>query len=77
MRPVAVTVLAVPTAAEAKVAAPPLQLTTSAPMTPLSVQPLSVAAMVLSYVLFAAVTLGVTVAAVMLAVVVAVVDERA
>ncbi len=35
----AVTVLAVPTAAEAKVAVPPVQLTTSAPITPLSVQP--------------------------------------
>src|SRR5258705_929852 len=50
------------------------QVTTSAPMTPLSVQ-LVVAAVVLSYVLFVAVIAGVTVAAVMLAVVVAVVDD--
>src|SRR5258705_11669447 len=52
------------------------QVTTSAPMTPLSVQ-LVVAAVVLSYVLFVAVIAGVTVAAVMLAGVVAVVDDRA
>ncbi len=71
----AVTVLAVPTADEANVAPPP-HVTTSAPITPLSVQ-LAVAAVVPSYVLFVAVIAGVTVAAVMLAVVVAVVDDRA
>ncbi len=73
VRPVAVTVLPVPTPEEAKLPVP-LQVTTSAPSTPVSVQ-LIVAAVVPLYALFGDVTLGATVAVVTLAVVVAVVDE--
>src|SRR5258705_9850851 len=67
--------MAVPTAAEANVAVPPVQVTTSAPITPVSVQPLNVAPVVPLYVLLPAVTLAVTVAPVMSAVVVAFVDD--
>src|SRR5258705_4391484 len=72
-RPVAVTVLPVPTLADAKVAAAALHVTVSPPSTPVSVQPVIVAAVVWSYALVAAVTVAVTVAVVMFAVVVAVV----
>src|SRR2546421_2647966 len=73
-RSLLVTVFAAPTPAEAKLPVP-LQVTTSAPTTPVSVQ-LIVALDVLSYVLLAAVIAGVSVAAVMLAVVDAVVEAR-
>ena len=62
-----------PTLGVANVAVPPVQLTTSPPTTPVSVQLVSVALVVPSYALFAAVTVGVSVAAVIAAVVVAVV----
>ena len=73
---VAVTVLPLPTLAVAKVFGPAAeQVTTSAPITPVREQRVIVAAVVPSYTLLPAVTLGVTVAAVMLAVVVAEVEE--
>src|SRR5258705_8815625 len=68
-----VTVLPVPTAAVSKVPVP-LQVTTSVPTTPVSVQAMA-ALEVSSYVLLVAVMAGVSVAAVMLAVVVAVVAD--
>src|SRR2546423_13451754 len=64
-RSLLLTVLALPTPAEAKLPVP-LQVTTSVPTTPVSVQ-LIVALDVLSYVLLAAVIAGVSVAAVILA----------
>ena len=67
------TVLPVPTLADAN-AAVPVQVTTSPPTTPVSVQLASVALVVPSYGLFVTVTVGVAVAAVIAAVVVAVVD---
>jgi hypothetical protein len=70
--PVAVTVLPVPTLADAKVALPVVQLTMSPLRTPASVQLVIVALVVPSYALLAALTVVVTVAAVMVAVVVAV-----
>jgi hypothetical protein len=54
-----VTAFPVPTLAVAN-AAVPVQLTTSPPITPLSVHPASVALAVPSYPLFAAVTVGAT-----------------
>ena len=74
----AVTVLPVPTAALAKFAPLPLQLTlaVSPASTPVSEQFVIVAAVVPSYVLFAAVIVAVTVTPVMFAVVVAVVDDN-
>ncbi len=59
VNPVAVTVLPVPTVAESKPAVP-LQPSTSPPTAPETVQLVSVAAVVPSYVLFDAVTAGVT-----------------
>jgi hypothetical protein len=71
--PVAVTVLAVPTLADANVALPAAHVTVSPLITPVSVQFVIVALVVVSYGLFAAVTVAVIVAAVMFAVVVAIV----
>jgi hypothetical protein len=73
VRPVAVTILPVPTLADANVAPAAAQLTVSPPRTPVSVQVVIVALDVVSYGLFATVTVAVTVIAVMFAVVVAVV----
>ena len=53
----------------------PVHATTSPPSAPVTVQLVSVALVVPSYTLFAAVTAGVTVSAVIAAVVVAVVDD--
>ncbi len=69
------TVFPVPTLALSKNAGP-VHPTPSAATTPLTKQFVSVALVVPSYALFAAVIDGVTVAAEILAVVVAVVDER-
>src|SRR5438309_11657425 len=71
--PLTVTVLPVPTLADAKPAVP-VHVTTSPVITPVSVQVVSVALVVPSYGLFATMTVGVTVSAVIAAVVVAVVD---
>ncbi len=68
------TVLPVPTVALSK-AATPVQATRSPLTAPVTVQVVSVAAVVPSYVLFAAVITGVTTAAVISAAVVAVVDD--
>ena len=75
LKPVAVTVLPVPTAAVVKVAVPPVKLTTSVPMAALNVRVLMVAAVVPSYSLFDAVMDGVSTLAVISAVVVALVEE--
>jgi hypothetical protein len=64
----------VPTLAVSNVATPALQLTASLPTTPVSVQLVTVALVVPSYIFAAAATVAVTVAAVIVAVVVAVVD---
>ena len=72
--PLTVTVLPMPTLAESK-AAVPVQVTTSPPRTPPSVQLVSVALVVPLYGLLATATVGVTFAAVIAAVVVAVVLE--
>ena len=69
--PVAVTVLPVPTLADAKVPPAALHVTVSPPKTPVSVQPVIVAVVAWSYALFDAVTDAVTIAVVMFAVVVA------
>jgi hypothetical protein len=74
--PVTVTVLPTPTLGVSNVAAPGLQLTASLPTTPVSVQLVTVAEVVPSNVLFAAVTVAVTVAALIVAVVTAVVLAR-
>jgi hypothetical protein len=71
--PVAVTVLLVPTLADANVALPAVHVTVSPPITPVRVQLVIVALVVVSYALFAAVTVAVTLTAVIFAVVVAVV----
>jgi hypothetical protein len=71
--PVAVTVLPTATFASANVAAPALHVTVSPAMTPPNVQPVMLAVVVLSYGLFAAVTVAVTLAAVIDAVAAAVV----
>ncbi|MNC98394.1 hypothetical protein D3C83_163340 [compost metagenome] len=73
--PLAVTVLPVSTFASANVAAP-VHATTSPPSAPVTVQLVSVAAVVPSYGLSAAVITGVTVSAVIAAVVAAVVEAR-
>jgi hypothetical protein len=70
--PVPVTSLPVPTLAVAN-AAVPVQLTTSPPIAPLSVQIVSAALVVASYTLFAALIVGVRLTAVIAADVVAVV----
>src|SRR5256885_16669260 len=74
-RSLLVTVLAVPTPADAKLPVP-LQVTTSVPTTPVSVQ-LMAAFDVPSYALLVPVIAGVSVAALMLAVVDALVEESA
>src|SRR5206468_678954 len=73
VRPLTATVLPVPTLAEPN-AAVPVQVTTSPPTTPASVQLVTVALVVPSYGLFATMTVGVTVTAVIAAVVVAVAE---
>ena len=71
LKPVAVTVLPVPTDAVPNVAVPPVKLTTSLPIALLKVRVLIVADVVPSYSLFDAVMEGVNTLAVMFAVVVA------
>src|SRR5256714_8994625 len=75
VRSLLLTVLAVPTPADAKLPVP-LQVTTSVPTTPVSVQ-LMAAFDVPSYALLVPVIAGVSVAALMLAVVHALVEESA
>ena len=75
MSPLTVTVLPAPTAADPN-AALPVQLTASAPITPVSTQLASAALVVPSYGLLDTATVGVSVTAVITAVVVAVVDAR-
>ena len=75
LKPDAVTVLPVPTAAVPKVAVPPAKVTTSVPTAALNVRVLIVAAVVPSYSLLDAVIDGVNTLAVMSAVVVALVEE--
>ena len=75
LKPFAVTVLPVPTAAVVKVAVPPVRVTTSVPTAALNVRVLMVAVVVPSYSLFDAVIEGVNILAVMSAVVVALVEE--
>ena len=60
VNPLAVTVLPAPTLAVSNVAEPALQLTTSLPTTPVSVQLVTVALVEPSYALFAAAIAGVT-----------------
>jgi hypothetical protein len=72
VRPVAVTVLPVPTFVVSNVAEPVAHVTASPLNTPLSVHVVIVAVIVWSYGLFAAATDAVSITAVMLAVVVAV-----
>jgi hypothetical protein len=74
--PVAVTVFPTPTLAVLKVAAAAPHVTVSPAITPLSVQPVMLAVVVLSYVLFAAVTAAVSAGAAIDAVVVAVVLDN-
>ena len=74
MRPVTVTLFPVPTLAVSNAAVPAVQVTTSLPTTPVSVQLVTVALVVPSYGLLAAVTVALTVTAVIAAVVVAVVE---
>ena len=62
LRPVAVTVFPVPKFLSAKVAVPPVRLTSSVPITPVSVRVRIVAAVVPSYTLLSAVICGSTVA---------------
>ena len=75
LKPVAVTVLPVPTEEPEKVAVPPVKVTTSVPTAALNVRVLIVAAVVPSYSLFDAVIDGVSTLAVISAVVVALVEE--
>ena len=75
LKPFAVTVLPVPTAAVVKVAVPPVKVTTSLPIALLKLRVLIVAAVVPSYSLFDAVIDGVNTLAVISAVVVALVEE--
>ena len=76
LKPVAVTVLPVPTEELEKVAVPPVKVTTSVPNAELNVRVLMVAAVVPSYSLFDAVIEGVNILAVMSAVVVALVEDN-
>ena len=71
------TVLPAPTVGVSNVAGPHAHVTTSPAITPLSVHPVTVAGVVPSYTLFAAVTVAVRTFAVMLAVVVALVADSA
>src|SRR5437868_6295835 len=74
VRPVMVTVLLTPIDESAKLATPPVSVTTSGEMTPPSERVLIVAAVVASNDLSNTVTVGVTVAAVMFALAVVLVD---
>ena len=76
LKPDAVTVFPVPTAAVVKVAVPPVKLTTSVPMAALNVRVLIVAAVVPSYSLFDAVMDGVNTLTVISAVVVALFEDN-
>ena len=75
LKPVAVTVLPVPTEELEKVAVPPVKVTTSVPTAVLNIRVLIVAVVVPSYSLFDAVMDGVNTLAVISAVVVALVEE--
>ena len=75
LKPDAVTVLPVPTAAVPNVAVPPVKVTTSVPTAVLNVRELIVAEVLPSYSLFDAVIEGVNTLAVISAVAVAFVEE--